>query len=248
MELYFDCGWGISGDRTIASMLDLGVDLKALEQRLKLVDIEGYRLKASKTERNGQKCTRFDVILDEGAKDNNEDRNYYDVCGLIEGSGLNGNTKKLARKILSIAAEAYAYAHDVGLRKVFFHEKGAVDTVVDIVGAAVCLDQLKPDYITASRLADGKGRVVCGCGELDVPVPATRYIVEKYEIPFEIKDVDGEMVTPTGAAIAAGVFKDYTDIASLEAAGMKVVKKGSGAGSRVDAEGGRLVCCELEKL
>ena len=154
-------------------------------------------------------------------------RNLHNVCAIIDGGALTANAKNIAKKIFGIVAAAEAKVHGKSVDDVHFHEVGALDSIIDIVGAAVCLDYLGVEKVAVSALSEGSGFVTCQHGRLPVPVPATAEIAVTYKMPLTLTDCPYEMVTPTGIAIAAAV---KTEAALPE--NMVIGKIGYGAGKR----------------
>ena len=133
-------------------------------------------------------------------------RNLDDVNAIIDRSNASEGAKTLAKKIFQIVAEAEAKVHGKDIKEVHFHEVGAIDSIADILSFAVLYDELKPENVYFSPLTEGRGFVECHHGRLSVPVPAVCEIVSKYQLPVKFIDNDGEMVTPTGAAIVAALY------------------------------------------
>jgi TIGR00299 family protein len=156
-----------------------------------------------------------------------EHRNLYDINTIIEDSDITENAKLLSKKIFHIIATAEAKAHSKPLEEVHFHEVGAIDSIVDIVAAAVCLDNLNIKKVIVSELYEGTGQIKCQHGLLPIPVPAVINIATEHQLPLHITSVKGELVTPTGAAIVAAIKTG--DNLPPE---MKVLKVGLGAGKR----------------
>lgn len=250
--LYFDCSSGIAGDMTVAALLDLGADRQGFEDLISAMDL-GCHLHFADVDRGGLHAVDFDVELPHGHKhaheitkedlanqadhDDHHDhhehhqhphtRNLADVTAIIEASGLNETAKANALKVFRIVAEAESKVHEKPIDEVHFHEVGAIDSIVDICGVAYCLDNLGIERVIASPLADGTGTILCAHGELPVPVPATKAITESHNIPVNITDNVGEMVTPTGAAIIAAFAEEFTTVPEEQ-----VAKVGCGAGKR----------------
>lgn len=154
-------------------------------------------------------------------------RNYADICTIIDRLDSNARVKELAKRMFRIVAEAESKAHGLPIDQVHFHEVGAIDSIVDIIGVAVCLDNLGIDNVVVSPLAEGSGYVRCQHGVIPVPVPATANIAQAHGLTLRLTDNDGEMVTPTGAAIAAAVRTMDRLPASC-----RIVKTGMGAGKK----------------
>lgn len=213
-NLYFECKSGISGDMSVGALLDLGASREKLDTALTSMNLDNeFKYNITKKSINGIMATDFAVILPEhhhhhehSEGHNHEHRNLDDVNQIIDKADISENAKNLAKKIFKIVAEAEAKVHGKDIQDVHFHEVGAIDSIVDIVSFAVLFNDLSPEKIYISTLSDGQGFVMCQHGKIPVPVPAVCEIVSKYKLPLKITDNNGEMVTPTGAAIAAAIF------------------------------------------
>ncbi len=226
--LYFDCASGISGDMTIGALLDLGADRNKLLRAVESLGIDGYELKFDRVKKNGIDAFSFDVMLtqhhaaghhggehikaghhvgeDGGHGDSGHGhRHLSDIIAIIDRGSLTPRAAELSKKMFEIVAAAEAKAHGADISQVHFHEVGAVDSIIDIVGTAVCIDDLDPECIIVSALSEGQGYVNCAHGTLPVPVPATANIAAAHGLKLRITETQGEMVTPTGAAIAAAL-------------------------------------------
>lgn len=201
--LYFDCYAGISGDMTVAALLDLGVPLDLVRDTLAGLPLSGYTLSAEETRRCGIRALSFNVHVAE----EQPHRRYTDIAGMIERSSLPAEVRETAGRIFLRLAEAEATVHGIELHRVHFHEVGAVDSIVDIVGAAVCLHYLKVDGVCASALPLGGGFVETCHGLLPVPAPATAELLRGLPVHGELGH--GERVTPTGAAILASLAPGF---------------------------------------
>ena len=155
-------------------------------------------------------------------------RNLFDIYQIIDRLESNDRVKELARRMFRIVAEAESKAHGLPVEQVHFHEVGAIDSIVDIISVAVCVDDLGVDDVVVSALAEGHGHVHCQHGVLPVPVPATAHIASAYGLNLRFTDNDGEMVTPTGAAIAAALRTRDSLPDSC-----RLLKIGMGAGNRI---------------
>lgn len=162
-----------------------------------------------------------------GEDHHHEHRHLKDVEAVIDGTDMTESARALAKKIFRIVAEAESKAHNLPIEEVHFHEVGAIDSIVDIISAAVCFDSLNITSVIVPKLSEGTGTVRCQHGVLPVPVPATLNIVTAYHMPLEIMDAKGEYVTPTGAAIAAALSTSHSLPASFT-----ILKTGLGAGKR----------------
>ncbi len=207
MNLYFDCNFGISGDMSVAALLDLGVDIKNLQKALDSLKLYNeFTYKISKVNINSIQASDFDVILPSHHHHIHEHRNLNDVNNIIDKAEMSDNAKNLAKKIFKIVAEAEAKVHAKDINEIHFHEVGAIDSIVDIISFSVLYEEINPDKIYFSTLSEGQGSVECRHGTLSVPVPAVCEIASKYKIPIKITDNQGEMITPTGIAICASLF------------------------------------------
>ena len=256
--LYLECYSGISGDMTVAALLDLGADRSVLDRVLKSLKVSGFETKISRVVKSGIDACDFDVVLDKEHENHDHDMEYLhghhhkghennhfynhnhahedeaehfhshehnhahgagsaqdrhhhehrgikEITYIIEHSAMTENAKKIALRIFEILAEAESKAHNVPVDQVHFHEVGAVDSIVDIVSVAVCLDNLDVTEVIVPVLCEGRGTVRCQHGILPIPVPAVANIVSANHLHLKMTEVEGELVTPTGAAIVAAV-------------------------------------------
>lgn len=248
--LYFDCSSGISGNMTLGALLEIVGDENYLLEELKKLNVDGYKIEISKQVKNGITGTYVDVILehehhhqdhehehehnhnpehDHGHEHHHhhEHRNLYDVNNIIDNSSLDENTKALAKRIFLRVAKAESKVHNKPLDEVHFHEVGAIDSIVDIVGTAILINKINPDKVIASVVNDGYGFIECAHGTMAVPVPATSEIFAASNVKFRQIDIDTELVTPTGAAIIAELAEDFTTLPA-----MVTEKIGWGTGSK----------------
>ena len=299
--LYLECNSGISGDMTVAALLDLGADRQILLDALSSLPLTGYSIEIKDVYKSGIRACDFNVILDHDNHDHDMDylhghahsmttehdhthsrnlsdeheqihrhdhsmtvgdvhdhdtdesqhihhhhhdaRNLNDITKIIQTGQLSSGAKDLALKIFQILAEAEAAVHGKTLEEIHFHEVGAVDSIVDIVAVSVCIDNLSPSGIVISALTDGKGQIRCQHGLIPVPVPAVTAIAMQNDLTLNISDVDGELVTPTGAAIAAAVRTATTLPKEF-----RIRRIGFGAGKRDYAATGLLRAMLLQPL
>jgi uncharacterized protein (TIGR00299 family) protein len=273
--LYLECYSGISGDMTVAALLDLGADQAVLDRVLKSLPVSGFETKVSRVVKSGIDACDFDVVLDKEHENHDHDMEYLhghghehthedekshvhahateelhahthnhdtksahghhhhehrgmkEITHIIEHGDMTENAKKIALKIFGILAEAESKAHNVPTDQVHFHEVGAVDSIVDIVSVAVCLDNLDITDVIVPVLCEGRGTVRCQHGILPIPVPAVANVVSANHLRLKMTEVEGELVTPTGAAIVAAVKTGHKLPESFE-----IQKIGIGAGKR----------------
>lgn len=258
--LYLECYSGISGDMTVAALLDLGADREVLEKTLGSLGVDGFRTEITRVKKSGLDACDFAVILDEAHENHDHDMEYLhghlyerhghdhgehhehshsehnehhhgaehhhahehrhgeephahhhehrgmkEIREILLSSSMTDRAREIALSVFEILAAAEAKAHGVPADQVHFHEVGAVDSIVDVAAAAVCLDNLDVTEVIVPKLCEGTGTVRCQHGILPVPVPAVANIVEQNHLNLQITNVEGELVTPTGAAIAAAV-------------------------------------------
>lgn len=190
---------------TVASLLDLGANEESLLQGLESLNVDGYKMKISQTSKCGIGAKDFNVILEEHHKHHHIHRNIKDINEIILSSNITQNAKEIALKTFKIIAEAEAKVHGKSIEEVHFHEVGAVDSIVDIVAVAICIDNLNIGQVVVSPIYEGHGHVKCQHGMIPVPVPAVVEIAKRKNLQLKLTDTEGEMVTPTGAAIAAAL-------------------------------------------
>lgn len=288
--LYLECCSGISGDMTVAALLDLGADENRLREALASLPLDGYEICISRVKKSGLDACDFAVILDEEYENHDHDMEYLhghdhadmhnhihshgahdheehlkedhphdghshyahhhahrglpEITQIIEAGKLTDGARRLALRMFDILADAEAKAHGVPREQVHFHEVGAVDSIVDIVAAAVCLDDLAPDQIIVSELSEGTGTIRCQHGLLPIPVPAVTNIVAAYGLHIHHTTVRGELVTPTGAAIAAAVMREHNHLPE----NYTIESVGTGAGKRAYENAGILRAMWLRPL
>ncbi|HOW09174.1 MAG TPA: nickel pincer cofactor biosynthesis protein LarC [Bacteroidales bacterium] len=220
--LCYDCFSGISGDMNLGAMLDLGIEEPYLNSELDKLNLGGWKLKVEKAQRHGIQGTKVTVIQ---TVHEHAHRHLSDIEKIINGSSLTDEVKLLSMKIFRKIAVAEAKVHGIPVEEVHFHEVGAIDSIVDITGAAICFAALKPDAVFVSEIELGSGFVKCDHGNLPVPAPATAEIVKG--IPVKTGGVGFEATTPTGAAILSALG---TDFGSTQA--VKIIKTGYGVGHK----------------
>jgi uncharacterized protein (TIGR00299 family) protein len=218
---YFDCIGGISGDMAVAALLDAGVELDALDKELRKLALSNYALGASKTHKGTIAATSFEVRADP----EQPSRNVEDITRMIETSRLSDRVKGDSLRVFAALAQAEAKVHGTKPEEVHFHEIGAVDSIVDIVGTCAALEFLKIDEVACSPLPMGSGFVECAHGKLPLPAPATAELVASAGVPVYSAGIQGETVTPTGAALVATLARRFGCVPSMTASGI-----GYGAG------------------
>ena len=238
--LYFDCSSGISGNMTLGALSELIDDPHYLVNELKKLHVDGYHIHISKEKKNGITGTYVDVHLEHEHHHehehehlhhehvhHHEHRNLFDVNKIIDESEIDEKAKDLAKRIFLRVAKAESKVHNESLENVHFHEVGAIDSIVDIIGTAILLCKINPDVIYSSVVNDGYGFIECAHGMISVPVPATSEIFAASNAITRQIDVDTELVTPTGAAIIAEIASEFTTMPA-----MNVQKVGWGTGTK----------------
>ncbi|REJ78609.1 MAG: nickel pincer cofactor biosynthesis protein LarC [Acidobacteria bacterium] len=220
-KLYFDCFAGASGNMILGALLDAGADRKALETEVGNLGLEGVELAVKRVNRAGISATHVEVIYPK----QDHHRHLSDIIEIIENASLSEKVKERSTAVFNKLAEAEAKVHGIDIGKVHFHEVGALDAIVDIVGACVCFEILKIDSFAVSKIHTGSGFVEMDHGKYPVPPPAVASLLSGFEAYSE--DVDGELLTPTGAAIIAALCN-----ASEPMPRMKIESTGYGAGTR----------------
>jgi len=223
-HLHFDCQSGISGDMTLASLLDLGMPFEHLQNELRKIKLDGYKLNYFRTERHMISAAAVTVEINDPAAH----RHLRDILNIIEPSSLAEKIKVFARTAFQKLADAEAKIHQTSPDKVHFHEVGALDAIIDITGAAIGLEYFRPESISISPLPLGSGSVKSAHGMIPIPAPATIEILRGFR--FRLEDTAGEKVTPTGAAILATAAEIYPVIESPSSS-IKIEKVGYGAGA-----------------
>lgn len=223
--LYFDCFSGISGDMAIGALVDAGADPRMIENELEKLNLASeYRLHWSKIVKRGISATKFDVELLKPSN-GHAHRHYSDIVKLIKAADFNEKVTQIALDIFEIIGQAEGKIHGIPLENVHFHEVGAIDSIIDIVGTAIAIDQIAPDRMVSSSVPVGNGKIRIDHGLYPVPAPATLEILKG--IPLQKNEVEGELTTPTGAGIIAVLAGAFGPIPSI-----KVEAVGYGAGTK----------------
>jgi len=207
--LYFDCFAGASGDMILGAMIAAGVDPDFLRTQLSTLPVTGFSINFETVNRSGLSATYARV---ETAHEHKH-RHLSDIKQIIEGSGLSDAVKQRAVQIFTRLAEAEACVHNEPVDHVHFHEVGALDAIVDVVGAAICFDALKIDRFICSALHVGTGMVKMAHGQFPIPPPAVSELLKG--VPFYATEIKGELLTPTGAAIITTVSSEYGPIPQI---------------------------------
>lgn len=220
-QAYLDCSSGISGDMFLATLLDAGLPPDRLFAELKKIQLGFYEFKRTRAVRGGLVGTRVEIRIPAAQPH----RRLADIEGLVDKTALSDAVKEKALQIFGRIAEVEGRLHNQPASEVHFHEVGAVDAILDIVGACVGLELLEISELTCSPLNVGSGRVEAAHGSLPVPAPATAELLK--DIPIYSSGVEGELVTPTGAAIVATLAAGFGPMPAL-----KVERIGYGAGAK----------------
>ena len=219
---YFDCFSGISGDMILGALADLGNDFSFIKKELKKLDLKGYSLSHKKVKRGVIETTRLDVKVTEKSSSK---RNLKSIISIIKNSGLAEKIKNDSIKIFRRLAEAEATVHGTTINKIHFHEVGAIDSIVDIVGSVIGIHHLNISKIVSSSINIGSGFVKCDHGTLPVPAPAVVEILRG--VPCFSSGTRQELTTPTGAAVIATLANEFGSLPEL-----KTDRVGYGAGGK----------------
>lgn len=215
--LYFDCFSGISGDMTLGALIHLGADVQQLKKELEKLGVSGYNLIAKESLKNGISGVSVDVKIE--AEKHHEHRTMKDIWKLLDDSDISDIAKENALAIFHAIGEAEAKVHKMKLSEVHFHELGAVDSIVDVVGTAICLDLLGIDKVYCSVVHDGSGFVECEHGKMPVPVPAVVEMLSGSAIRLVGGETPTELVTPTGMGILKGMNAKSCPMPDMEVKG-----------------------------
>lgn len=221
---YFDCFAGISGDMTLGALIGAGADPEKLREMLSGLGVSGYKLEVKETEKNHIAAMDAEVVLERHHEHHH--RRLGDILAIIDGSDLSDWVKEKSRLIFTRLAEAEAKVHGSTLEDVHFHEVGAVDAIVDIVGTAICLELLGRPKAVSSPMPTFTGFATGSHGVFPLPAPATLELLKN--VPWREVGAEGELVTPTGAAIITAMASEYGPMPP-----MIVEKIGYGAGTQV---------------
>jgi hypothetical protein len=203
---YLDCACGISGDMTLGALVDAGVKIEALNAIIASLGLPDCRLVAREVKRQGFRATKVNVVY----PPEHEHRHLRQILAMLDAGRLTERQKKSARQIFTRLAEAEAKVHGMAVDKIHFHEVGAADAIADVVGAVAGFDLLDVGRITASPVPTGWGTITMAHGQCSIPAPATAELL--LGIPLAESDIQGELTTPTGAAILSVLAQDFGPI------------------------------------
>jgi uncharacterized protein (TIGR00299 family) protein len=218
---YLDCASGISGDMTLAALVDAGVPLADVQAGLDSLGVAGLRLETAEVKKKGFRALKLAIHHEP----EHAHRHVHHITEMIDRSALTERQKALAKRIFERLGAAEAKVHGTTIRKVHFHEVGAVDSIADIVGGAIAWDLLGVERIIASPVPTGRGFVEIAHGRCSIPAPATAELLAG--IPLAACDVEAELTTPTGAAILSVLAQSYGPVPP-----MTIERIGYGAGQR----------------
>ncbi len=222
--IYFDCFSGISGDMILGAFVNLGVDIKEIQSWLKSLNLKDYKLNSREVKRNGFVGTKVNVVLNKTSQKSHCARSFNDIKRLIEKSDLPQIVKFNSIEIFQRIGKVEAKVHGTTINKIHFHEVGAIDSIIDIVGGSLAVNLLDPDLIISSPINTGEGVVKCDHGILPVPAPATLELLKG--IPCYSSGVKKELTTPTGAAFIGHFAGEFGSLPNMD-----VLSTGYGAGT-----------------
>ena len=234
---YFDCFAGISGDMTLGALVDAGLSFAALKSELDKLSVREFTLSQRRVEKHGIAGTKIDV----NAREGHVHRHLKDVLKIINSSSISASAKEKAARVFQKLAEAEAKIHGTTIEAVHFHEVGAVDAIVDVVGAIVGLELLNIEAIYASKFRFGSGHTRGAHGAMPVPVPAVVEMTKGF--PAERTDIPYELVTPTGAALLTALASNIGETIQL-----RTESTGYGAGTRDVEQVPNLLRIEIGEL
>ena len=222
--IYFDCFSGISGDMILGALVNIGVDLKKIQKGLRTLNLKGCKVNSRQVKRNGFIGTKINVVLNQTSQKSHHARSFNDIKSLIEKSDLPKIVKSNSIAIFRRIGKVEAKVHGTTINRIHFHEVGAIDSIIDIVGGSLAMDLLDADLIVSSPINTGEGIVKCDHGILPVPAPATLELLKG--IPCYSSGVEKELTTPTGAAFI-GYFAEKFGSLPI----MNMLSTGYGAGT-----------------
>jgi uncharacterized protein (TIGR00299 family) protein len=223
--LYVEPFSGISGDMLVGALLDLGLDPARLQEKLGLLPLSGYSLSVTRCERSGIHAAKFHVLSSQHEHEAHGHRSFREIRALIDSSGLSDWAKQKAIEAFQRLAEAEGKIHNMPPEEVHFHEVGALDSIIDIVGAVVSIEELLPVRVISAPVNVGQGMLTCRHGIYPAPGPATVELLK--EVPIYSNEISGELTTPTGATLLI-TFAESFGSRPL----MRVGRIGYGAGDR----------------
>lgn len=218
---YFDSFDGICGDMILGALVDAGLGVERLKRELERLKLTGWRIEKQKVKKGAISAARIEVVT----KEKEKTHSLREITSLVEKSALEDKVKILSAAIFFNLARAEAKVHGTSIEEIHFHEVGAIDAIIDIVGAVVGIKELKIEKIHSSPLPLGKGFIKCAHGILPLPAPATLELLKN--IPVYGKEVKEELVTPTGAAIISTLASSFGRMPK-----MRIERIGYGAGGR----------------
>jgi uncharacterized protein (TIGR00299 family) protein len=219
---YLDCHSGISGDMFLSAMLDAGLPLDTLQNSLAALPVTGYQIKQEPFTDQGIRGTHIEVVMTEQEQPT---RGFTDIATLLQASSLSPFVRDTAIAIFRTLGEAEATVHGVTLDEIHFHEVGAIDAIVDITGAAIAIETLGITQLYASPLPFTRGHLRMAHGLMPIPAPATLEILRRAQAPWLPSPIEGELVTPTGAAIIATLARFQMPAMTMEHIGYGFGKK-----------------------
>ncbi|MEW5822334.1 MAG: LarC family nickel insertion protein [Cyanobacteriota bacterium] len=226
---YFDCYSGASGDMLLGALLDNAINFDWFKKELAKLDLPNDSFKIEKTYVNRSSINTCKIDISINTLDNHH-RSYKSICNIIECSNIDNKAKELSKKIFYKLAKAEAHIHNKSIDDIHFHEIGAIDSIIDIVGFSICYNSLNIDICSISPLPVGSGEAYCQHGYIPIPAPATLQILKDHNIHIKNNpNIKEECLTPTGAAILSTIAEDCTAMPDMD----KIISVGYGAGNKI---------------